>query len=106
MAWSDLVDKLDTTTLKVFGIPATLNPQSGGSPIPLTGIIQTPAMAEDFIPGSTQGVTVVRFFVRYADLSPQPQKGDTLTLNGVTYSVFEVAVDVEGGAILKLRRNA
>lgn len=100
-----LVEALDQACLKAFGVLATWQPQAGGLPLTLNGIFENPAMAEDYIPGSTQGVNVVRFFVRFADLTPSPQKGDTAVINGINYDVFDVLVDREGGAVLKLRRN-
>jgi hypothetical protein len=39
-------------------------------------------------------------------LNPQPIAGDGITLNGVTYDIGDIDVDIEGGAVLKLRRNA
>ena len=56
-----------------------------------------------YVPGSVQGTAVVRLFARFANLSPPPRQGDTITLNGIVYDVQEVAVDIEGGAVLKLR---
>jgi hypothetical protein len=69
------------------------------------GIIQTPAMAEDYVPGGVQGTSVVRLFVRFASIAPPPRGGDTVTINGTIYAVQEVAVDTHGGAVLKLRTS-
>ena len=70
-------------------------------------------MAEDYVPGSTQGTSVVHLFVRFVDISPLPQKGDTLTFNGTEYDLADVSVGgnngmaSSGAAVLKLRkRNA
>ena len=103
MAFSDLVKAMDTACLAAFGTPVTLTPQDGSGPQQITGIIQTPAMAEDYVPGSIQGTSVVRLFVRFANLNPPPQHGDTITINGIVYDVMEVEADMEGGAVLKLR---
>lgn len=103
MAWSDAVSQMDATLLAVFGIPVTFTPQDGSGAQQITGIIQTPALAEDYVPGSVQGTAVVRLFVRFASIAPQPGHGDTIAINGRTYVVQEVDVDVEGGAVLKLR---
>jgi hypothetical protein len=103
MAWSDLVNTLDTACLATFGIAVTFTPQDGSGEQQITGIIQNPAMAEDYVPGSVQGTAVVRLFVRFAGIAPAPRMGDTITMNGTTYDVQEVAVDTQGGAVLKLR---
>jgi len=103
MAWNDLINALDTTCLHVFGIPATFTPQDGSGAQQITGIIRTPAMGEDTIPGGVQGVSVIRFFVQFSKIAPAPQHGDTVTINGITYVVAEVDVDVHGDAVLKLR---
>jgi hypothetical protein len=103
MAFSDLVNAMDTACLDAFGTPATFTPQDGSAAQQITGIIQNPAMAEDYVPGSVQGTAAVRLFVRFAAITPPPRQGDTVTLNGIVYDVQEVAVDMEGGAVLKLR---
>ena len=103
MAWPDLIKTLDATCLATFGIPVTFTPQDGSGDQQITGIVQHPAMAEDYAPGSVQGTSVVRLFVRFANINPLPQYGDTITINGVVYTVVEVDVDPQGGAVLKLR---
>ena len=103
MPWSDLVSAMDTACLATFGIPVTFTPQDGSGAQQISGIIQTPAMAEDYVPGSVQGTAVVRLFVRFASIAPAPRSGDTITINGSVYDVLEVAVDTQGGAVLKLR---
>ncbi len=103
MAFADLVNAMDTACLAAFGTPVTFAPQDGSGPQQITGIIQTLAMAEDYVPGSVQGTSVVRLFVRFANLNPPPQHGDTITINGKKYDVTEVEADTQGGAVLKLR---
>ena len=97
-----LVETLDTTCLSTFGVGAVLYPQTGGT-INFSGIFEPPAMLEEIMPGA--GVAVVRFFCRFVDLNPLPQIGDVVSINSVTYDVFDVLVDSMGGASLKLRIN-
>jgi hypothetical protein len=107
MAWADSVERAHATFLSIWGIAATLAPAATpGRTFPITGIIARPGMEEEFIPGGPSGVSVVRFWVDYNSISPQPVIGDAITINGVSYTVGAVDVDVEGGATLKLRRNA
>lgn len=103
MPWSDAVNAVDTACLATFGIPVTFTPQDGSGAQSITGIIQNPAMAEDYVPGSVQGTAVVRLFVRFAAITPAPQRGDQVAINGNAYAVGEVDVDPQGGAVLKLR---
>lgn len=113
MAFRPLVEALDQACISTFqltddsGTPITviLHPQSGGPDIPLQVIEESPAFAEDYVPGSSQNVSVMRLFVRFVDISTPPQKGDTVSVNGVNYDLFEADVDREGGATLKIRRN-
>jgi hypothetical protein len=95
MPWPDLVSMMDGACLATFGIPATFTPQDGSGAQQITGIIQTPAMAEDYVPGGVQGTAVVRLFVRFAGIAPAPRMGDTITINGSVYDVQEVAVDTQ-----------
>jgi len=103
MAWSDLVNTLDGACLATFGMAVTFTPQDGSGAQRLTGIIQHPAMGEDYMPGSVQGTSVVRLFVRFANITPPPRHGDKITINAIVYDVVDVDVDTEGGAVLKLR---
>lgn len=105
-AWSNAVAGANAAFLATWGQPAQFFPQSGGGPIAISGVEDKPALLEDVLPGSATGTSVVRFWVDAASISPQPQKGDQITLSGVNYDVFEVAVDPDGGgALLKLRRH-
>src|SRR5271154_2044000 len=103
----NLVDNIDDACLNLFGESATLLPLAshGGGSYPVTGIVKTPAVEEEYLSGSTQGVNTIRFFVRFADLTPQPQVGDQVNLNSILYNIFDIKVDVEGGAVLVLRRR-
>jgi hypothetical protein len=103
MAWTDLVNTMDAACLATFGIPVTFTPQDGSGAQQIAGIIQHPAMAEDYVPGGVQGTSVVRLFVRFAKIMPPPRHGDTITINGIVYDVVDVDVDAQGGAVLKLR---
>ena len=83
MAFADLVNALDAACLATFGMPATFTPQDGSGAQQITGIIQTPAMAEDYVPGSVQGTSVVRLFVRFAT---SRRRRDTATRSRSTAS--------------------
>ena len=40
-----------------------------------------------------------------ADFGARPEKGDLATVNGTTYTVFEVAIDPAGGASLSMKKH-
>jgi len=103
MPWSDLVNAMDTACFAAFGTPVTFIPQDGSGAQQIAGIIQHPALAEDYVPGGVQGTSVVRLFVRFAHIAPPPRHGDTIAINSVVYDVVDVDVDTQGGAVLKLR---
>jgi len=106
MSWADQVERANQAFLNTWGIQATWQPQQGGDPVIVTGVFQKPGLPELAIPGSTQGVAVVRFWMDFDSLDPAPALGDTITINGVSYYVSDLDVDIEGGAVVKLRRNA
>ena len=105
MNWGSALSFLDSSVVKTLGgVPATFTPQDGSGDQTINGLIKTPAMEEDFVPGSLQGTSVVRFWVKITDITPAPQNGDVVTLNGVEYAVqVPPDVDSQGGATLKLR---
>jgi hypothetical protein len=104
-AWLDADADLARTVTGVDGFPvaAAFYPQTGGGPIPITGSFGQPPMLEPFAPAG--GATVVYFFVYLPDISPQPKKGDRLTINGVSYDIVEVPTVEGGGSTMHLRRN-
>lgn len=97
-------DSLDAACLSIWGIPATFTPQDWSGPQTITGIISPPPLEEQQIPGGPQGVVVVYFFVRFVNIKPNPQRGDSIQINNVSYNVDKVTVDAMGSAMLHLRR--
>ena len=102
-AWGSQSGMLNAAVLAAFGIPVTFTPQDGSGAQQIAGIIQAPAMGEDRLPGSILGAAVVRLFVHFTAVTPAPQHGDAITINGIVYAVAAVDVDTQGGAVLKLR---
>ena len=102
MNFTDLAKTLDNECLSLFGICALFKPKSGGVQS-ITGIIKPTPIQEDLL--APQGKTSnIWFFVRFADLKPSPQVGDVIEVNGHTYDVSIIEVDVIGSAVLKLRK--
>ena len=91
--------------LLVRGVPAILRKPSHPDST-IVGIFVQPPMMEDQIPGSTPGVTNVRFWVDFATLNPQPALGDQVIINGVTYEIGRPDVGLDGtGATFTLKRS-
>lgn len=101
--WLDADAALARTVTASFPVDASFYPTAGGGPIAITGSFGQPPMLEPFAPEF--GATVVYFFVYLPDISPQPKKGDGITINGATYDIAEVPIVEGGGSTLQLRRN-
>ena len=78
MSANALFGMLNATVLAAFGIPATFTPQDGSGAQQITGIIQSPAMGEDRLPGAALGAAVFRLFVQFTTITPAPRHGDVL----------------------------
>ena len=88
------------------GETAMFYPQNNSVAQSINGIIAPPPFLEEVTPGSLDGVTIIYFFVRLADITPTPALGDTISLNGVSYDVQDVLADSQGAGTLRLRRNS
>lgn len=98
-------ERASQAQLDITGIPATLNPRSGGS-VSIVGIIKQPAIEEELLAGGFSGVNIVRFWVRFEVIDPNPRIGDTVVINSIVYDVADIDVNTWGNAVLKLKRNA
>lgn len=87
-----------------FGTAATFYPQTTHVATPINGIIAPPPIIEELLPGGATGTALIHFFVRWADISPSLKNGDTVFLAGIMYDVFDVNVDRQGGATIRLRK--
>jgi len=105
MAWADLVASANAAFLSTWGTPATLQPKDGSGLFSITGIIKNPGMEEDTLPGGPTGTAVVRLWVDFKTLPQEPSIGDSVMLNNVSYTIGKIDVDIEGGAVLRLRQN-
>jgi hypothetical protein len=105
--WPAINAGVNAVMVATFGMPATFTPQDGVggwlSPQSILGVIMRTAMPEELPPGFGLGTANLRFWVNFETISPSPQHGDQIAFNGTTYFVQEVDVDIDGGAILKLR---
>jgi hypothetical protein len=88
---------LNIACVKVFGTLVTYQPESGDA-FTVRGILDKRTEEAQY----AQGV-YLRLFVNTADFPQPPAQGDEVIVNGTAYKVFEVSLDVAGGANLKLR---
>jgi hypothetical protein len=101
--WATLTQSLFLAALNAFPVTAILTPQSTGVPVAINCIEMDPAQPEDIYPGSAR--TVVRLFVNISLITPTPQHGDAVTYNCANYAVMGAPQDINGGAVLKLRKT-
>ncbi len=99
MAFTDAIGRMDEACLRAFGREVTYLPQAGGQAT-VQAIFEATREAEENAPG----VYAVMFF-RAAALSTPPQRGDEVSVDGVTYKVFDIEADHGGGLILRLRQT-
>ena len=91
---------LNTACLKMFGSPVTYQRAAGGAPLSIPGLLQ-----KDTDEARHQDGVFVRQFVNLADFGARPETGDLATVDGTTYTVFEVASDPAGGASISMKKH-
>lgn len=99
---------VDDACFAAFGLTqdnvlVQFTPQDGSGTQQIDGIVVKPALEEASQPGSSKGTKVMRLFVRFIEITPNPRVGDVITVNGVDYAVNDIDVDRAGGSVLKLR---
>lgn len=97
MAFNDLVKQALTPALNLYGAQAEgvtviFTPRDYSGPQTIDGIISPPPLEEQDLPGMAG---VVYFFVRYTDITPNPKIGDKLSIDGATYNIDRVKVDIQ-----------
>jgi hypothetical protein len=100
MTFAESVSRMDEACLRVFGQEVTYLPEAGGV-ASIRAVFQPARETED----SSPGVYAV-LFVRLAELPAAPARGDEVEIGGVRYKVFDIEVDPEGAAVLRLRKTA
>lgn len=110
MSFSDLVASMDASLLSTFGeVQATLHFKDATPDLTLTAVVKNPAFEEDYVPGSAQGVGVLLLFIHMTPAqvaaARYPINGDTATVAGVDYDIWQVDTDREDGRTLRCRRR-
>lgn len=105
MGFSDLMATADTAILSAFGeISATIHFKDGSPDATVSAISKNPALEEDYVPGSTQGTSILLLFVP-AGSAAGISHGSTASVSGVDYDIFQVDTDRVGAVTLRLRRR-
>ena len=109
----DPFQQLNAACVTAFGsaVPVVFFSQfySGSPPNPgvvINAIPKDPSMLDQYPIGSTSTLpSVIHLFVNFYSVSPVPANGDTFSVNGSNYVMFDIGSDVSGGTFLKLRRQ-
>jgi len=96
--WEAAVSGLNAAVVKTFGREVLYLPEAGGQAT-VRAVFQAVREVEDASPG-----VYAVLFVRLADLTTAPVRGDEVEIGGARYKVFDIEADAEGAAVLKLRQ--
>ncbi len=94
--WTSLISSLNAAVLEAFGREVQYLPQSGGE-YTIRAIFEATERAEESV-----GKSFAVVFIRLADLTLEPERGDLVRVGESNYKVFEIEADNEGGARLGL----
>jgi hypothetical protein len=97
--WGAAVSDLNAAVVNTFGREVLYLPEAGGAAT-VRAVFQPAREAEDVSPG-----VYAVLFVRLADLSAAPVRGDEVEIEGLRYKVFDIEADAEGAAVLRLRKT-
>ena len=100
-----MADRTLKVAIQAFKSTATYTRAADpGNPVSIAGVYSAPGESVDPMSGVPIQSTSPTFGIRLADLPAAPSAGDQVLVKGVTYEVFSVDPDGEGGAELKLGR--
>lgn len=96
--WTSLLSGLNTSVLGAFGREVEYLP-STGTVLTIWAVVETAKETEDTIPG-----VYALLFARLGDLPRPPERGDEVTIDGLSYKLFDIEADGGGGVLLRLRQ--
>lgn len=107
--FSSLYNRMAGHLVRTFGDPVTYIPRAGSAyEIAVTdgagGIFEAVTQLVDPDTGAVVISQQPNIYLRLADLRGEPQNGDRLTVNGVTYKILEPQLDGQGGITLRLQK--
>src|ERR1700693_4094242 len=96
--WTSLSNALNTSVVSTFGTEVLYTPaDSNVAAQTVRGILETPRTEEE----APLGMFAI-LFLRLPDLPAPPTRGDEVTVDQLTYKVFEIESDQAGGVRLGL----
>lgn len=105
MTWATLADRAITACRDLYGTSVTYTPVSTGVDESIAGILDESWESVDAGGEVPQNALLPVLDLRLADLSVAPAQGDSLVVDGVSYSVIDVQIDGQGGCKLPLHRG-
>jgi len=114
MDFDVLVGRMDDTLTATFRkidkpsgqvIQLVIHPRDGSGDVSVDCIVESPAIQEDYMPGSAQGSAMLWLFVP-ASAGVDDLRSDTATYNGVDYDVVQSDDDRCGGVHIRLRKRS
>lgn len=105
MSWDTIADLALKATIKAFKSTVSyISAADPGNPISIAGVFSAPGKEVDPQTGAPVQSVAPKLGIRLADLPVLPDAGDQVLVKGVTYNVFGVDEDGQGGAELTLSR--
>lgn len=104
MSWSNLTDGVMRAATQAFGEVVVYTP-SGGSAFEIDGIFRSQFSTIDVDSGFEVLTETPNLGIRNNDFTTPPAQGDTLVVNGTTYTVQTVHKDGDSGSILLLHEG-
>ncbi len=101
--WNDLATMVGAAARDAFGTTVLYRPQVG-DPVTIAAIFHAEHAEAGLAGGVPVTTTAPMLDVLLADLSVEPEEGDTLTVTGTDYRVVDIRSDGMGGAKLILHR--
>ena len=100
MSWNDVVGRMHDGVAETFGDPVVYRIAGTGTPREIVAIYDRAGV---FVDPAKPGVesTSPRLIVRRSQLTADPRKRDTWTIDGVTIEVVEVFPEGRGSFVLR-----
>ena len=101
--WPNITESILGISMTVFGTPFTFTP-NGGQPENLTGVFDDEHEEVDLDVTGDAALSThsPRIGVRISDFSIPPGRGDRIERSNISYEIFDVQRDGQGGTVLIL----
>lgn len=103
--WKNLTSGLLSRCVDTFGQTATYIPKGGEPEFEVDGIFDRPFLNVEIGQDNSHQSTAPTFGVKALDMETDPQDGDQIIIDGITFNVFEVQEDGQGHIKLLLHED-